>query len=396
MVASSILLTEKARIEGKHSWYCILFAVLLIQTAFGCYQVLTVVYMTGAATAFLIFCLKQERTVKQQFQWLGFHVGVFLAGFAVYFVIARTFFMGGSVYLEGQIAWQQGSLREGLRQCLGVILYALGNNPPYYTGFYRIFAAALIALTIFRMWRAGIWKKGSSVLFILAELFLVIAPFIFILFLGGGMSTRIQLVMPLAQGCILYLIVLLFPSRKTWEAKPRKILVQGILLFFAIALYRDAAVRLNSCNGLYYTYDWAYQYDVEISRKVYFDVRDAKTICGLDDSFDEILFLGYPDIPYNETCIEGDTMGGSFFHWDFSEGEARRKRIQYFMRNQGHPVECYFSEGQEAAYRAYFQDYFGERVDAMPSYPDEGYVQFLRDDEIGLEYLVVKLGPDWR
>lgn len=32
----------------------------------------------------------------------------------------------------------------------------------------------------------------------------------------------------------------------------------------------------------------------------------------------------------------------------------------------------------------------------MPVYPDSGYVQYLKNDEIGLDYIVVKLGYGWR
>ena len=44
----------------------------------------------------------------------------------------------------------------------------------------------------------------------------------------------------------------------------------------------------------------------------------------------------------------------------------------------------------------YFDDVFGETVDAMPSYPQTDYMQYLSDSETGLNYLVIKLGGDWR
>lgn len=50
----------------------------------------------------------------------------------------------------------------------------------------------------------------------------------------------------------------------------------------------------------------------------------------------------------------------------------------------------------EAAFDAYFRDYFGDTVDMMPVYPNTGYVQYLQNDEIGLDYIVVKLGANWR
>ena len=32
----------------------------------------------------------------------------------------------------------------------------------------------------------------------------------------------------------------------------------------------------------------------------------------------------------------------------------------------------------------------------MPVYPDTGYVQYMKNDEIGLDYIVVKLEYGWR
>lgn len=398
MIAVSILLAENARMDIRHRWYNILLAVLMIQAAFACYQILVMVYITGAATAFLIFSLKEERTPRQQFQWIGFHAGVFIAGFTVYFVIAQRFFMGGSWYLTGQIAWPRVGAIEGLRQCFRAIWDSLGNDKPYYTGFYGIFSILLIILTIYRRVQSGKIKKNNNILFFLAEAFLIISPYIFIFFYGGEIAARMQLVMPLSQGCILYLIVLLTHITAVDKTKIQRLFAQGIILLLTISLYKDTISHLNYCNHLYYTYDWTFRYDTEIADKLYLDIKEVKAACELDDSFDEVLFLGYPDIPYSTTCFKGQGPGTSFFQYDVPVPVPfrYRYRILYLMRNMGYPVECNFSDNQIAAYEAYFEEYFGERVDEMPCYPDEGYVQYLKDDEIGLEYLVIKLGDAWR
>ena len=66
------------------------------------------------------------------------------------------------------------------------------------------------------------------------------------------------------------------------------------------------------------------------------------------------------------------------------------------MRNLGYPIEISFSEGEAAAFYAYFDEYFGAEVDAMPCYPDPGYIKCVWDEETGMEYVAVKLGADWR
>lgn len=94
----------------------------------------------------------------------------------------------------------------------------------------------------------------------------------------------------------------------------------------------------------------------------------------------------------------GHTMGFSFFQFETQLGVAPvdRTRPVSFMRNMGYPMHSSFSEGEKAAYQAYFQEYFGEAVAAMPSYPVPGYIQYLSNDELGLEYVIIKLGESWR
>lgn len=409
ILAVSIYLAENGRKDIRHKWYLLLLSVLLMQAAFACYQILIVVYVTGVAAVFLISSVKEERTLKQQLKWIGFHAGAFSVGFIIYYVISQLFYMGGSGYLENQIAWSQTGIREGLRRCFQAIMESLGNKPPFYTGFYGIVSLMLLILTIYRMLSrtsgrdgcdiGGIFaagsRKSSIIMYLLAEMFLIISPYIFIIYYGGKIPARVQLVMPFSQGCMLYLIVILFPDPAVYKTRMRKMAAQGIILLFALVFCKEVTTKLNYCNRLYYTYDWVFQYDAKIAEKLYFDIEKARAAYGLDDSFDEVLFLGYPDIPYNSTCLKDDAMGASFFRYDI-EHMPYRSRIVTLMRNLGYPEACYYIDGQIAAYFVYFEDYFGERADAMPSYPDEGYIQFLRDDTIGLEYLVVKLGYVWR
>lgn len=396
LIAVSIFLAECARTDIKGKWYCALLALLLMQAAFACYQILVMVYITGVAAAFLVSSLKEERTVRQQLGWIGYHAGVFCIGFGIYLVISRLFFMNGEAYLENQIAWSEVGLAEGLRQCFTAVGDSLKNNPPYYTGMYGVFSVFLLILTVYGMVKDRRRKTGSRVLFLLAELFLIFSPYVFIFFYGREIPERTQLVMPLGQGCILYLSVLMFPWETLKGKKRQGLLAKCAVLILAAAFYKDTVSHLNYCNRFYYTYDWVFQHDAAIAERLYMDIEEAKVGYGLEDSYDKLLFLGYPDIPYNPTCYRGTAMGCSFFQHDIIEALPYRKRILALMRNLGYPEECNYTDEEIRAYRAYFEENFGGRVDEMPCYPDRDYIQYLKDDETGLEYLVVKLGGIWR
>ena len=80
------------------------------------------------------------------------------------------------------------------------------------------------------------------------------------------------------------------------------------------------------------------------------------------------------------------------------EPKSALGRIYKFLKTCGYPIgdTPYFSDGATMAFRYYFDEYFGAKVDAMPAYPYDGYISEVRDDELGLHYYIVKLGNNWR
>ena len=84
----------------------------------------------------------------------------------------------------------------------------------------------------------------------------------------------------------------------------------------------------------------------------------------------------------------------SVFQFEKSLNNPGANRLLYFIENLGYPLDIYFSEEEIAAYHAYFVEAFGQKIDEMPSYPATGYAQYVADEELGLEYLIVKLGQN--
>lgn len=173
----------------------------------------------------------------------------------------------------------------------------------------------------------------------------------------------------------------------------------GIAAVTALAFLKSVMADMGVCNRLYYTDEWVFQYDKQMAHDIYMELKDYLAENGYDESlYGNLIFLGYPLIPYNRAAVRGDVMGSSSFAFDIEKDDTYRPRIFYFMRAVGYPIEPepYFTDGARAAYYAYFDAYFGDRVDAMPSFPDRGSIRYLESEEIGLRYLVVKLGPYWR
>ncbi|MCM1026139.1 MAG: glucosyltransferase domain-containing protein [Roseburia sp.] len=397
----AIALAEEARRDLRRKWYLLPGAFLLMQITFSSYQVLVVAYVVGTAVYFLLFSLRERQTLRQSLSWILFHGVVFALNLMLYLGISKLFFMGEESYLKDQILWTQLGFADGLKNCISAVWHTLLAQPPYYTGCYGIFVLFFLALLIRRIWKEPERTRGSRVLMLLSALFVAGSPYLFMILFGGFLVDRMQLIQPFSQGSMLYLTILLLceekPDRRAVRTGVR--LVEAVLV---IALCRDGLTNLNYCSRLYYTDEFVFQYSVRVAADVYRDVKAMQQSEEIAEKFryearDNIVILGYPEIPYNTTCVQGSTIGQSIFEFEAIVGNSLdRYRSRYFMQNLGYPLSLDFTEGEALAFRYYFDEYFGAEVDAMPSYPVPGYVKCVLDEETGMQYLVVKLGEDWR
>lgn len=400
LTALSIALTEAARKDLRHRWYLLLCALLLMQAAFSCYQVLIMIYITGTAALFLLDSLRQAPSLRRQFGWIGYHAGVFTAGFLIDMAISNLFYMKGGHYLSEQIAWTRVTLPEGLGRCLEAILLSLKNTPPYYTGLYGFFCLLFLALLLHRLVTRRTLGKGSHLLMMLSALFLCCSPYVFVFLYGGELLDRMQLVMPLSQGCVLYLTVILLTDAEKGLSRLFPAVKKGLLLLLLLAVCKDTLSHFSFCQRFYYTDEWVFQYSSRLADEVYQEIRTAQYEASAkqlpESTRDNILFLGYPDIPYNATCFGGHVIGHSAFNYDVAVREPARERILLFLQNMGYPLQVHFTEEERAVFLQEFESVFAGLIDSMPSYPQPGYVRWISDEKSGQDYLVIKLGDDWR
>lgn len=397
LIPVTILLAEKARTDFHRKWYYAAFSVAIMQPVFSCYQVLIMIYVTAVAAVFLLSVFKAKRSVREQFLWILYHALVFLCGFVIYLIISNLFFLDGTDYLQSQIWWNLMETSEAARQCFYTLRGLCGNNPPYTTGLYPYFALLLLILTLYQLLAKKQKWTGSTFLFILVELFIIAVPSVFILIYGGLIPDRMQLLLPFSQGCILYLTAFMLPDKDSLgESVLNLWSCRVFALFLTVLLWKDFSAQLSYCNRLYYTDEWRYQYDKKLADDIYSKLLTLKNTGDYSSSlFLKTVFLGRPELPYNDTCMKGHVMGVSEFSFDAWEETMYRPRIVYFMNQLGYPMEQYFSEDEEALFFESFQDDFGEFVDAMPCYPSDNYMQVLSDEESGRNYIIIKLSEDW-
>lgn len=396
LIPVTVLLVEAARTDISHKWYCLILSIALMQVIFACYQAVVMVYITTVTAAFLLSFLKEEYPIKKGLQWIGFHAGIFCVGLALYWITSQLFFMENFAYLTNQLRWGNKlySSRYILRHLRQDIIRTLKYNPPYYTGMYGVFCLLLAVISLHMAIRK---KERKYLLFLAAEVFFMFTPYVFFFIYGQEAPPRIQLTMPLSQGGILYLTVLLWNNMNASDTGTGKkvllILKKYWGLILAVCLYWDTLSHLNSCTRFYYTDEWQYQYSRYMAEEILSEIDAVKKQNGLDSSYNKIVILGSPDIPYNDICTRDSLIRTSLFCMDVPF--FHRDRIVYFLKNNGYRLDIDASDDAWVAWSAYFTDYFAAAADAMPSYPDIGYVQYLKNDEIGLDYIVIKLGKTW-
>lgn len=397
LIPFTILFVEASRISLRQKWYFAVIAILLMQPIFSCYQVLIMLYVMGTAASFLFSTFKTNYTTKEQWHWILYHAVVFLCGFFIYLLISKLFFLDGTSYLQSQIWWNLLGTSEAAHLCLDTLRGLCGKNPPYTTGLYPIFSFMLLLVTFYQIITHKRKWHGSSYLFVFIELFIIASPSVFILLYGGLIPDRMQLLLPFSQGCILSLTALmLYQNAKNIDTKTALWSSRILILILAVSLWRDISTQMSHCNRLYYTDQWRYEYDKQLADDIYAELRALEDSRTYDPSvFRKIVFLGCPELPYNDTCIKGHVMGVSEFAFDAWENTIYRPRIVYFMRQVGYHIQPYFTDEEETQFFEYFQKDFGELAEAMPHYPSKNFVQVLSNEEAGEAYLIVKLGEEW-
>lgn len=404
LTAAAIYFAEEGRRAFKRKWYGILLAVFLMQLTFSSYQVLILMYAAGVVMVFLSSELKEPRNAKRQLLWILPHMGIFFAGFAIYWMVTKRYFYSMEDYLKQQLAWDDG-FKAGMSQGFAAAVGMLRKTPPYYTGFYGLFFLFCLAAVAYVCIRSGrfCWRIGAGILFFLALVVLALSAFAFTFFFGGEAPPRVQLILPFVQGCLLYLGVAFLFGVERRQTAITKALRKAVVILLTVVVLKNTLADMGTCGRMYYRDEWRYQYDKQMAHDISVTMKDYLAQNSFDPSYmEKVIFLGYPEPPYNPSAQmelrEDDVIGRSIFSYDLEVLDIRRPRILDFMRSAGYPLDPepeVYSDGATRAYFYYFEHHFGKQVDAMPVFPARGSVRFLESED-GLKYFVVKLDSDWR
>lgn len=371
----------------------LLFAAVLFQLVVSTYQINVVIYVAFVCALFFLGVMHKEKELKSQFKTILYHIVFFLLGLIIYYAITKIFY-GLSSYVTSQIAWKEVGLMQGLKNVYLVALAAvkgIGLNN-------HIYVPLCVVTFLVAIYNCVSKKEKFKNVFLplLSLIGLFLTPFFFPILYGSDVVPRMRYIFPVA-GAFVILVFLseLKMLKETIKKEKAETIIRRVLLsVFGLILFVDVMKNFNYSNFLYYTNEYRYEQEYLAGRDIKRDLDQYFYDNNLsEDERNFVIFRGEINIDYNNMSYPGlATIGSSSINWD--SYFMVRTRIYKFLTAIGYPIgdAPYFSEGAETAYNLYFDEYFGKEVDEMPSYPYKGYIKEVRDDELGLHYIVVKLG----
>ena len=376
----------------------LLLSSALFQLVVSTYQLNMIIYVTYVCCTFAIASLHEKESFKKQIIFLATQAVFVIAGFVIYEVITALFYSQYSSYLTEQIIWAQVGIKMGILNILRVIKAVLKGSE-LYSFLYVPLCLITFALTVINCFKTR-EKISQYLLPVLCELFVFASPFFFVLLFGSEVSPRMRYIFPITEALVLLLCYseFIFFFDKCRSIKQVTIFKSVLIIASCILLFIDSMKGLNYTTRLYYTNEYRFDQEKLIAKDLKKDLNQFFIDNNLpEDERNQVVFLGDVNITYNDMCLPGyATIGSSSINWD--SNRILRGRIYKFLKTCGYPIgdAPYFSDGATIAFRYYFDEYFGAKVDAMPAYPYDGYISEVRDDELGLYYYIVKLGNNWR
>ncbi|MCR5311979.1 MAG: glucosyltransferase domain-containing protein [Lachnospiraceae bacterium] len=370
--------------------------IILFQFVSSTYQVNLLVYVAVACTVFVLSEINNPGEPSKIIRRVLIHGLLMLVGFIIYFAVTKLFFFSNASYLTQQLQWPAIGISKGIANLKAILKFSLTGYGLYGFMYWPIVLLAMLCSLVNGICRKK--KTLSMIMLLIFEVFLSAIPFFFPILFGSEVLPRMRYSLPIVEACFILVLSREFSSLFNSASCKKKNVGKILLIAFSIALYADIMRLASDSISMYYTDEIRFEQEKNIASDLKKDISNYLSRNGLSaDKRNNLLFLGKVNISYNDMCLLSEaTIGSSALNWDYNM--MSRGRLYYFMDVVGYPIgpANHYSEGSVAAFKYYFDDLFGAKVDSMPCYPNDGYIEYMEDPESGLNYLIVKLGNDWK
>ena len=298
--AIAILLANKWVKDNKYI-YCILSIICLI-ICFSFYQAYVFLFMTGVITCLLLKYEDDYIDYKELFSQLFKYIFIFVVAFLAYFLINNFVLsvleLEKGTYLTNQIKWGIDPIVVNIKN---IITYSIKTLIGYQNTWHPFYGVIFILFFYnYCISKEQNFKTKLMKIFLCISLFII--PFILIVLTASQTAGR-------AQFSIVYSLAFM-----TWwllqKLKEKKI----VILLVSMAILQCCVVSILNFS--------AYNCFKE-EKKLVEDV--SQEIINKNYENKQIAFIG----KYNpNTCLKGETLGHSFFEWDYLGGLLSNNRIK--------------------------------------------------------------------
>lgn len=287
---------NKAIYDKKYIYY---FLTPLLVLIFGTYQSFYLMYITLSIIYFLEHYNKKV-SFKEHVKNISSYIGILLIFIFLTTIVGKiinhVLEIDSTGYLLAQMNWFNGDFIKGILYSgyyFVEVLLGLGidNN----LGF-----TILIILVFFHLKKEA---KNESLIYKLANILLLVSPFLITILFGTLTFNRAQFSIPII---LAYLYGKFLKNKKVFLLVIVLILVQSI-----------------SSSYLFFIDLERYQNDIELMNRVE-KIENNKKL--------PLIFIG--NVSY-ERMISGEVLGKSFYNWDYKTERLSNDRISGFMNAKG-------------------------------------------------------------
>ena len=345
IVALSMLFITKA-IFDESSILSFILGIMLLSFAISIYQCFIALY---AEFVCIILLIKNQndynKTENKQFTQLLKYILVLVIACIIYFIfnlILTHSLINSEGYLGSFLGWKNYKFSE----VISIILHSIKSIIFDVYGFEMLKVAYIglfIVLAVILLRK----KHISNVLYLVG---FMLAPFLLNIILGSIQPIRSLVALPFFIGAVSYGFILI-QHNKT---------IKSIIFIFILLC---SMYQAQATSKLYFGDYVRYNQDVQLGDRISERIEELEI--GEKPQY-PVVYIGGHSSNDNALLIRNETIGYSFFEWDF----GNISRIQSFMSIIGHN---YIMPSQENIRNAY------ENSKNMPIWPNDESVKKVND-----------------
>lgn len=328
--------------------------------SFGGYQAFVPFYMSAALAGYLIYFYFHREKERHFYFWVAVHhIAAFFLGYVMYLLTVKAvvFWKEGlgfqEDYLEGQLFWSENTISN----CIGYIKHYIRTvvfgESVFYPKTFLLFSI-LFTVHVLYLWKKE--KRKEYILYAAAALALVLSPFYLAFYQGGGILQRSQFSLP-------FVAAFFGSASAAFLFHKRKV----VSIFAVLFVFLCSVNQGTTASRAIFSANMTYEHDKMLVQQLVVQMQELNA----SEPGQKIAMIGkYHPFILNGTAIREETVGYSFFEWDFKGPLGVTKRGTDFMNTLGYPFQA-VNEAEYALAETYSIQ--------MPAWPDKGSVTKVGD-----------------